>query len=103
MEIDYKHELPEDEARARLEALGEYLGRRHGIHVSWLDGNRAKFSGKYLVVKIDGELSLAGPVVRFRGHDPGFLWRRKATDYIEGKLSKYLDPKVPLSELPRGA
>jgi len=103
MEIDYKHELPEDEARARLEALGEYLGHRHGINVAWLDPHRARFSGRYLVVKIDGELSLGSGVVRFRGHDPGFLWRRKATDYIEGKLSKYLDPKVPLSELPRGA
>jgi hypothetical protein len=40
--------------------------------------------------------------VRFRGEDPGFLWRRKASDYIEGKLEKYLDAKVPIGDLPRG-
>ena len=69
--------------------------------LSWLDDNKARFSGKYLVVRIDGELSLSSQIVRFRGEDPGFLWRRKATDYIEGKLSKYLDPKVTLADLPK--
>jgi hypothetical protein len=102
MEIDYKHSLPDDEARARLKVLGEYLTNRHGIKVSWLDDNRAKFSGKYLVVKIEGELTMAPGIVRFRGEDPGFLWRRKAVDYIEGKLEKYLDTKNALADLPRG-
>jgi len=102
MEIDYKHELADDDARARLTALGEYLGNRHGIKVSWIDPNRARFSGKYLVVKIDGEISMSKGVVRFRGEDPGFLWRKKAVDYIEGKLMKYLDPKVSLADLSRG-
>jgi hypothetical protein len=101
MEIDYRHTLPDDDARARLQILGEYLTNRHGIKVSWLDANRAKFSGKYLVVKIEGELSMAPGIARFRGEDPGFLWRRKAADYIEGKLAKYLDPKVPAAELPK--
>ena len=102
MEIDYKHGLPEEEARARLDALGEYLGNKHGIKVQWIDANRARFTGKYLVVKIDGELSLANGAVRFRGEDPGFLWRKRAVEYIEGKLVKYLDPKVALADLPRG-
>jgi hypothetical protein len=102
MEIDYRHSLADDEARARLQVLGEYLTNRHGIKVAWLDPNRAKFSGKYLVVKIEGELTMAPGIARFRGEDPGFLWRRKASDYIEGKLVKYLDPKVPIGELPRG-
>ena len=101
MEIDYRHSLPDDDARARLQALGEYLTNRHGIKVSWLDANRAKFSGKYLVVKIEGELSMTPGIARFRGEDPGFLWRRKASDYIEGKLAKYLDPKIPIAELPK--
>ncbi|MBP6628067.1 MAG: polyhydroxyalkanoic acid system family protein [Kofleriaceae bacterium] len=101
MEIDFRHQLAEDDARARLRVLGEYLGAKHGIKVSWLDDNKARFSGKYLVVRIDGELSLSSQIVRFRGEDPGFLWRRKATDYIEGKLSKYLDPKVTLADLPK--
>ncbi len=103
MEIDYRHALAEDDARARLQALGEYLTNRHGIKVTWLDASRAKFSGKYLVVKIEGELSMGPGIAKFRGEDPGFLWRRKAADYIEGKLAKYLDPKVTLADLPRGS
>jgi hypothetical protein len=102
MEIDYRHSLGEDEAKARLLVLGEYLTNRHGIKVTWIDATRARFSGKYLVVKIEGELTMAPGIARFRGEDPGFLWRRKAADYIEGKLEKYLDAKTPIGELPRG-
>lgn len=103
MEIDYRHDLPEADARARLEALGEYLHNRHGIKVDWIDANRATFSGKYMVVKIDGELSMGPGIARFRGKDPGFLWRKRAVDYIEGKLKVYLDGGTPLDQLPRGA
>ncbi len=99
MEIDYKHALTEEDARARLERLSSYLGNKHGIKVEW-NGAKAKFFGKYLVVTIDGELAVAPGVVTFRGADPGFLWRKKATQYIQGKLEKYLDPKLTLADLP---
>lgn len=99
MEIDFAYTISDDDARARLELLGQYLGRRHGIKVTWGEANRARFSGKYLVVKIDGELSVGGGHARFKGEDPGFLWRGKASDYIKGKLAKYLDPKANLAEL----
>lgn len=102
MEIDYRHDLPDADAKARLEALGDYLQNRHGIQVKWLDAARASFAGKYMVVKIDGELSMGPGIVRFRGKDPGFLWRKRAVEYIEGKLKVYLDPSKPLAELPRG-
>jgi hypothetical protein len=101
MEIDFKHGLSDAEAKSRLDALGEYLGNKHGIKVGWVDPTRAKFTGKYLVVKIDGELTVAPGIVRFRGEDPGFLWRKRAVEYIEGKLAKYLDAKVALADLPR--
>ncbi len=101
MEIDHKHGLPLDDARARLRVLGEYLHNRHGIKVTWHDDDRARFSGKYLVVKIEGEMSVETGHVRFRGEDPGFLWRKKAKEYIEGKLASYLDPKKALADLPR--
>jgi hypothetical protein len=102
MEIDFKHELPLADARARLEVLGEYLHNRHGIRVTWADESRARFQGKYLVVKIDGQMTLEQGIVKFRGEDPGFLWRKKATEYIAGKLKSYLDPKTTIADLPRG-
>ena len=110
MEINYQHALPVGDARARLEVLGEYLHNRHGIKVTW-NGDKARFVGKYLVVKIDGEMSVSATggafsaisptAVQFKGEDPGFLWRKKAVEYIEGKLKAYLDPKVTISDLPR--
>jgi hypothetical protein len=101
MEIDFKHQLPDDDARARLQVLGEYLTNRHGIQVAWDDAG-ARFSGKYLVVKIEGEITVGPGLVRVRGKDPGMLWRRKAVDYLEGKLERYLDPQTPLADLSRG-
>ena len=100
MEIDYPYSLSDQDALARLQILGTYLHNRHGIAVTWIDAMRAKFSGKYLVVKIDGELSLSGGHARFRGEDPGFLWRNRAKDYIKEKLAKYLDPKAEATSLP---
>jgi len=102
MQIDYPHKLGRDEARARLELLSAYLHNRHGIQVTW-NGDRAAFKGKYLVVKFSGELTFGDDLVQFRGEDPGMLWRKRAVAYITGKLNRYLDPAVPLEQLPTGA
>jgi hypothetical protein len=103
MEIDFEYALPDAEARARLELLGAYLSNRHGIKVTWLDNERAQFQGKYLVVRIDGQLTMKAGKGQFKGEDPGFLWRGRAKDYIEKKLAKYLDPTANPAELPTGA
>jgi hypothetical protein len=100
MEIDFPYSLSDVDAKSRLELLGQYLGNRHGIKVTWVDTQRAKFTGKYLVVKIDGELTLGNGRAQFKGEDPGFLWRSRAKDYIHGKLAKYLDPATELAKLP---
>jgi hypothetical protein len=102
MEIDYKYALSDTDARARLEILGQYLHNKHGIKVSWIEDQKAKFAGKYLVVKIEGELTIRNGLAQFRGEDPGFLWRGRAKEYIQSKLEKYLDPKVTSEELPTG-
>jgi putative polyhydroxyalkanoic acid system protein len=101
MEIDFQYVLSDTEAKTRLELLGQYLMNRHGIKVTWLDASRARFSGKYLLVKIEGELSLGNSHAQFKGEDPGFLLRARAKDYIQGKLAKYLDPKNAVADLPR--
>jgi hypothetical protein len=100
MEIDYPYSLSDTDAKSRLEILGAYLANRHGIKVTWVDPTTARFSGKYLVVSIDGELTLGNGRARFKGEDPGFLWRTRAKDYIQGKLAKYLDPTVEAAQLP---
>jgi hypothetical protein len=102
MEIDFQYVLSDQDARTRLELLGQYLNNKHGIKVTWVEEGRAKFTGKYLVVKIDGELTVKEGRAQFRGEDPGFLWRGRARDYIESKLAKYLDPKAEPSQLPVG-
>lgn len=102
MKIDHPHQLSLDDARERLTALGEYLHKRHGLTITWLDTNRAKFVGKYMVVSINGEISIEDKMVRFRGEDPGFLWRKKATEYIENKLKTYLNPATNPADLTRG-
>ncbi|MGE0403222.1 MAG: polyhydroxyalkanoic acid system family protein, partial [Kofleriaceae bacterium] len=82
------------------EVLGKYLENKHGIKVTWQDEKKAKFSGKYLMVKIEGELNVGNNRAIFKGEDPGFLLRGRAKDYIQGKLAKYLDPKTALADLP---
>ncbi len=99
MEIDFKYVVTDEDAKSRLELLGQYLSNKHGIKVSWVDDNRARFAGKYLVVKIEGELSIKNGRATFKGEDPGFLWRNRAKDYIEGKLASYLDPKTEIAKL----
>jgi hypothetical protein len=101
MEIDFPYELSDQDARGRLDILSQYLANRHGIQVTWVEPAKAKFSGKYLVVRIDGELTFGGGRAKFRGEDPGFLWRGRAKDYIQGKLAKYLDPNNSPDQLPK--
>ena len=102
MRIDYTTEsLSKDDVRARLRALSDYLLNRHGIQIEWANDDSASFKGRYMVVKIEGELSIEEGVVKLRGKDPGLLWRKKAKSYLEGKLCTYLDPDTPVGELPR--
>jgi hypothetical protein len=101
MKFDYPHKLAREEARERLHKLGQYLTNRHGIKVGWA-GDKGTFRGKYMVVQIEGELNLADGVVHVTGKDPGFLWRGRAMDYLKRKLEMYLDPSVPVSQLPIG-
>ena len=98
--LEYRFTMSKDDARARLHALGEYLHNKHGLSVSW-SGDTAQVSGRYLVVAIEGALSVGDGVAKFNGKDPGFLWRGKAKEYLEHKLRTYLDPSRPLDQLPR--
>ncbi len=100
MKIEYTHKLQPDDARARLCAFADYLQARYGLGVTW-NGDSAKVTGKYMVVTIEGTLTMVGDKVSFEGTDPGFLWRNKARDYLLNKLQKYLDPATSVDRLPR--
>jgi Putative polyhydroxyalkanoic acid system protein (PHA_gran_rgn) len=100
-ELTVPHGLDLPDARARLHALGEYLGNKYGLSIQWTGDDEASVSGSYLVVSISGKLLLAPRSVTFTGKDPGMLWRGKAKDYLVRKLEKYMDPKVALDALPR--
>ena len=100
MRIEVAHSLPKDDALARMRALGDYLNNKYSIKVSW-DGDKGRAVGKYLVVAIDGVMSVTEKFVDFEGKDPGFLFRGKAKDYLGGKIQTYLDPKTPVDSLPR--
>src|SRR5262245_58830254 len=97
--IDYAHSLAQDDARARIKALGEYLTNKHGIGMRWENDDRAKISGKYMIVTIEGTVTIEPKAVKFEGKDPGMLWRGKAKDYLTHKLSTYLDPKTLVGDL----
>ena len=85
-----------------MRALGEYFSNKHGLKVAWEGDDRATIRGKYLVVSIEGSVTLEPGKVVFDGKDPGMLWRGKARDYLKHKLEKYLDPKTSAADLPRG-
>jgi hypothetical protein len=99
MQFDYPHDLDLDEATQRLERLGAYLTNRHGIRVEWRD-RECTIDGNYLMVKIEGKMSVSETNIHFDGRDPGMLWRKKAVKYLKEKLEMYLDLSTPISELP---
>lgn len=100
-EFTYDHSLQPEPARARLTALGEYLSNKYGLSVTWNNDDEATITGSYLVVSINGRLTLTPGQVRFSGKDPGMLWRSKAKDYLQRKLAQYLDPASDVATLPR--
>lgn len=100
MHIDFPIAMPAEEAKRRLEVLGEYLWNKHKIGVKW-NGDQAEIKGRYLVVNIEGTVAVREGLVSFDGKDPGMLWRTKAKEYLAYKLGTYLDPATPFENLPR--
>lgn len=102
MTFDHPHGLPIEDARARMQALTDYLTRRHGLQVSWV-GDKGSVRGKVMgMVSIDGTFELRAKDVHVEAKDPGFLWRKKAVEYLQKKFGQYLDPSVPVEQLDRG-
>jgi hypothetical protein len=100
-ELSVPHKLDLPDARARLRAMGEYLGNKYGLSITWTSEDEASVTGSYLVVTVSGGLRLTPSSVTFSGKDPGMLWRGKAKDYLSRKIEKYMNPSTPVDSLPR--
>lgn len=101
MELSQNHQFGDDEARERIRALGDYMQNKHGMQVTWTSTDSVHLSGKYTVINIDVHVTLSPGQVTAKGKDPGMMLRSTAKKYVGGKLESYLDPNVPLDQLPR--
>jgi hypothetical protein len=100
--IEHNHQFAQDEAKARVQALADYMSKKHGMLVQWTGDDSFRMQGKYKVVSIDATITLAPNKIQVSGKDPGMLWRGPAKAYISKKLEQYLNPGAPVDSLSRG-
>lgn len=100
--IEHNHQFAQDEAKARVQALAEYMSNKHGMQVQWTGDDSFRMQGKYKVVSIDATITLGPNKIQVTGKDPGMLWRGPAKAYITKKLEQYLNPGTSLDSLYRG-
>ena len=98
MTLEHRHSFSADDAAARLRALSAYWGRKYGLRFDFTE-NRATAVGEVKGVKIHAEVRLEAGVVRVTADDPPLLMRALAKAYVAGKLSHFLDPKIPIEKL----
>lgn len=91
MKFEVSHNLPRAEARKRVEQLVDHWAKKYGVATTWT-GDSAKLKGKVMGITIDADLAVTENTVGGEGTDPGFLFRAKAKDYLQTKLSAALDP-----------
>lgn len=101
MELSHDHTFDQDEARARVRALADYMQNKHGMQVTWNGDDSMHLRGKYTVVNIDAQVTLKPGNVHVVGKDPGMMLRATAKKYVGSKLETYLNPATPLDQLPR--
>lgn len=95
---EYPHDLPRDEAVARLRALTDYWDAQYGTQTEW-SGSQGRISGRVLGLsfwsrfvvaedRIHGELKVSALAVRMGGRG-----------YLKRKFDHYMDPAVPIEQL----
>lgn len=88
----------DDEARARLEALGDYWSKKHGVHTVW-SGMRGRLSGRKLGVKYDATFEISGGAVSVEATFGFLADKLGGPDYVRRKLADYLDPANTIESL----
>lgn len=97
MKIEKNYTFEREEALNRIRALTDYW-KRHGIVSDWQD-NRVKISGRIKGIKLDASVTVDDK--RLHGEvKVGFLAEKLGgSQYVERKLSEYLDPAISVDDL----
>src|SRR4051812_3141262 len=98
MKLEVPHRLTVDDAKARVQALFDYWGRKYGVSSSWA-ADQATFSGKVMGITLTGSLTVTAGRVGGEVTDPGMLLRGKATKYLQNKVAGYLDANKTLQQV----
>jgi putative polyhydroxyalkanoate system protein len=101
MKIDRSHSFSIEEARSRLEALTTFWQTRYGIRPQW-SGNTLRCKGSVKGIDFDAKMDVAEKRIQCEAEVGWLAERLGARSYIERKLAEYLDPKKPVTDLPRG-
>lgn len=98
LKLEIPHSLNLDDAKARVQALIDYWGRKYGVKATW-SGDKVSFAGKAMGITIDGHLTVHAQKVAGEASDPGMLLRGQAQKYLTNKFADYLDPKKSLKDV----
>jgi hypothetical protein len=98
MKLDQPHSFSLEEAVARLRALTDYWEKKYGVRTEW-QGDTAHIKGKVKGVSFDGTFGVK-PTLLAAEVKVGFLAEKLGgKDYVQRKLTEYLDPKNSLEAL----
>lgn len=96
--IDHHYNMPDEEARTRLESLGRYWTKKWGFAPEW-KGDTGHLDGRVKGVKFKGTVTIQDGVVKAR-MKAGFLAEKLgAKAYVERKIRDYLNPANSLESL----
>lgn len=96
--IDHRYDMPDTEARLRLESLGRYWMQKWGFSPEW-KGETAHLDGRVKGVKFTGTVTIADGLVKAR-MKAGFLAEKLgAKAYVERKIRDYLNPANSIESL----
>jgi len=96
--IEKSYPFDDAEAIARLEALGDYWRKQHGVLTDWR-GNTARLVGRKLGVKYNATVKVGGGKVVVEVEVGVLAATLGGPRYVERKVDDYLDPTHSLESL----
>jgi Putative polyhydroxyalkanoic acid system protein (PHA_gran_rgn) len=96
--IEVSHALQTAAAKARMQELGDYWQSKYGVRTTWTRDN-ASLAGTVMGVSFYATIEVGRDVVALEAPEPNFLIRKGVVEYLEHKMTDYLDQKNSLSHL----